>query len=184
MSLKVYTKTGDNGKTSLIGGTRVKKFDERIEAYGTVDELNSFIGLLRDQEIDNHSKDILYEIQNRLFDLESLLANDKSNKNIKLPQLQKSDIELLEREIDKMNENLPELRSFILPGGHQIVSLCHICRTVCRRAERQTIKAAEKFPVEPLEIKYLNRLSDYFFILGRKFAMDLKIKETTWQPRK
>ncbi len=184
MSWKVYTKTGDKGLTSLIGGTRVPKYDERIDAYGTVDELNAFVGLLRDQPVDEHSKTILYEIQNRLFDLESLLANDGTKPEIKLPQIEEDDIRLLEKEIDKMNESLPELKSFILPGGHPIVSYCHICRTVCRRAERLTLKAAQKYSVNENEIKYLNRLSDFFFVLGRKFAVDLGIRETTWQPRK
>ena len=183
MSWKIYTKTGDKGKTSLIGGTRVPKYDERIEAYGTVDELNSFIGLLRDQKIDNHSKGVLLEIQNRLFDLESGVAHDKEKEVKNLPQIMEEDIKLLEDEIDKMNENLPELKSFILPGGHPVVSYCHICRTVCRRAERLILRVSEKYPVNENDIKYLNRLSDYFFVLGRKFACDFNADEITWKAR-
>jgi cob(I)alamin adenosyltransferase len=184
MSWKIYTKTGDQGKTSLIGGTRVPKYDERIEAYGTVDELNAFTGLLRDQEIDDHSKTILLEIQNRLFDLESVLAHDRSKKVSGLPKIMEKDIEHLEQEIDKMNETLPPLTAFILPGGHPTISLCHVCRTVCRRAERLVLKAAENHPSDETGIKYLNRLSDYFFVLGRKFAKDLHIDETLWKARK
>ncbi len=184
MEWKIYTKGGDKGFTSLIGGTRVPKYDDRIEAYGTIDELNSFTGLLRDQEIDERSKEILLTIQNRLFDLESLLAHDKSKEVDYLPEVTENDILFLEKEIDKMNESLPELTSFILPGGHPVVSYCHICRTVCRRAERITIKVSKTSPVDDVVIKYLNRLSDFFFVLGRKFAKDFSVEETPWKGRK
>ena len=180
---KIYTKTGDKGTTSLIGGTRVPKYHPRIEAYGTVDELNAFIGLLRDQDIDSHSKTVLTEIQDRLFTLESLVAQEPNKKAANLPKLSDVDVELLEKEIDIMNEKLPALTSFILPGGHPIVSYCHICRTICRRSERLLIKLSENSPVEKLSIIYLNRLSDYFFVLGRKFAMDFNIEEIVWKPR-
>ncbi len=181
--MKIYTKTGDKGTTALIGGTRVPKYHEKIEAYGTVDELNSFVGLIRDQEIDEHSKEVLLEIQSTLFILESLLAKDSSESTKALPQLKESDITLLEKEIDRMNEVLPPLKSFVLPGGHTTVSYCHIARTVCRRAERLVIKLSADYEVNPLEIQYLNRLSDYFFVLARKFSYDLKVPETLWKPR-
>lgn len=180
---KIYTKTGDGGSTSLIGGTRVPKFDERIEAYGTVDELNSWIGLIRDQQIDKYYQDILLEVQDRLFTLESELAKGPEEITRKLPEVHENDIHLLEKEIDKMNEALPELSSFILPGGHTTVSYCHLARTVCRRAERLTIKMAGSFPVNPVNIKYLNRLSDYLFVLSRKISYDLGIPETLWNAR-
>lgn len=183
-SNKIYTRTGDQGQTSLIGGTRVPKFHPRIEAYGTIDELNSFIGLLRDHEIGEHFKAILLEIQDRLFTAESLIALDPSaGTNIKLPQLDESDITLLEKEIDRMNEELPELRSFILPGGHPVVSYCHISRCICRRAERQIIRLAQAQPVEEKVIRYLNRLSDYLFVLARRLGKDLGTDEIIWKPR-
>jgi cob(I)alamin adenosyltransferase len=181
---KIYTKGGDKGETSLLGGTRVPKYHERIEAYGTIDELNSFIGLLRDQQINSHYKNILLEIQNRLFIAESHLAADKPENAERLPGLSVSDITLLEKEIDTMNEELPELKSFILPGGHPVVSYCHIARTVCRRAERLTISLNEKYEIDGTIIMYLNRLSDFFFVLARKFARDFKAEEILWKPIK
>ncbi len=179
---KIYTKTGDKGRTALIGGTRVPKYDIRIEAYGTVDELNSYVGLIRDQNIDNRSKELLLEIQNRLFTLESSLAQDEKPVARALPVLLAEDVELLEKEIDKMNEQLPDLTAFILPGGHPTVSYCHIARTVCRRAERLVIRMNEELPTDALNIQYLNRLSDYFFVLARKFSHDLGIPESPWKP--
>lgn len=181
--MKIYTKTGDKGQTSLIGGTRVPKHHERIEAYGTVDELNSFIGLIRDQQIDEHSKNILIEIQDRLFTIGSSLASDPEKSKMKIPDLKEEDVILLENEIDKMNESLPEMRSFVLPGGHTTVSFCHITRCVCRRAERLSIHLAEHSFVSELVIKYLNRLSDYLFVLSRKFSQDLHVLEIPWKPR-
>lgn len=183
MSFKIYTKTGDKGQTSLIGGTRVPKFDVRIEAYGTVDELNSNIGLVRDQAIDEHSLSILIEIQDRLFTIGSLLAADPEKNKMQLPQISKKDIELLESEMDTMNEKLPEMKHFVLPGGHSIVSICHIARCVCRRAERCVLKLNEHSPVDELIYKYLNRLSDYLFVLSRKLTQDLHVIETPWKPR-
>jgi len=180
---KIYTKTGDKGTTALIGGTRVPKYHERIEVYGTIDELNAFIGLLRDQSIDDHSKKMLIEIQDRLFTLESLVALDPDKKMDNLPLLEDADVVLLEKEIDQMNEQLPPLTAFILPGGHQVVSTTHICRTICRRAERLIIKLSTNSMVDEISIRYLNRLSDYLFVLGRKFAMDLKVEEAVWKPR-
>jgi cob(I)alamin adenosyltransferase len=183
MAFKVYTKTGDKGETSLIGGTRVPKHHIRIESYGTVDELNSYIGLIRDQPIDNHSKTILVEIQDRLFTIGSSLASDPEKSKMKIPDLKEDDILLLETEIDKMEETLPEMKSFVLPGGHTTVSFCHIARCVCRRAERLTIHLSENDYVDELVIKYLNRLSDYLFVLSRKLSQDLNASEIPWKPR-
>lgn len=179
---KIYTKGGDKGETSLLGGTRVPKYHDRIEAYGTLDELNSYIGLIRDQEIDQHFKDILLIIQNKLFVAESHLAADKEENAKQLPQLNSKDIALLEIEIDKMNDNISPLKSFILPGGHTVVSYCHIARTICRRAERLVIKLGHQYKIDPLIIKYLNRLSDYLFVLARAIAKDLNVDETLWKP--
>src|ERR1035437_8384940 len=181
--MKIYTKTGDKGQTSLIGGTRVPKSHIRIEAYGTIDELNSYIGLIRDQQIDEHSSQILIEMQDRLFTIGSTLASDTEKSKMKIPDLKEEDITLLEQEMDKMNESLREMRSFILPGGHTTVSFCHIARCVCRRAERLTIHLSENSFVSELVIKYLNRLSDYLFVLSRKLTHDLHAGEIPWKPR-
>lgn len=186
MDYKIYTKTGDKGQTSLIGGTRVPKYDDRIEAYGTLDELNSFIGLIRDQPVSDDVRKLLIEIQDRIFTAESLLAADPSCAVKTLPTLVEEDILLLEDQIDKMNETLPELKSFILPGGHTTVSFCHVARTVCRRAERLTIKLIERNPDTlqgEMVVKYLNRLSDYLFVLARKISFDMKVDETLWKAR-
>ena len=183
MAFKVYTKTGDKGQTSLIGGTRLPKQHIRIEAYGTVDELNSWVGLLRDQPIDDRSIRTLLEIQDRLFTMGSLLAADPEKNKMKLPEIKEEDIVLLEKEIDTMEETLPEMKSFVLPGGHTTVSYCHLARCVCRRAERAVLRLAENEKVEELTFKYLNRLSDYLFVLSRKLAQDLKAGETPWVAR-
>ncbi|MFI5141423.1 MAG: cob(I)yrinic acid a,c-diamide adenosyltransferase, partial [Bacteroidia bacterium] len=180
MAFKVYTKTGDKGQTSLIGGTRLPKQHIRIEAYGTVDELNSWIGLLRDQAIDANSIKILLEVQDRLFTIGSLLAADPDKNKMKLPDIKEEDIVLLEKEIDAMEEILPQMKSFVLPGGHTIVSYCHLARCVCRRGERAVLRVAENEKVDELVYKYLNRLSDYLFVLSRKLAHDLNAPETPW----
>lgn len=181
---KIYTKTGDKGETSLIGGSRVPKYHDRIEAYGTLDELNAFVGLIRDQDIDEHSRKILIEIQDRIFTAESLLAVDAAHPpQRKLPEIIEEDIVMLEKEIDLMNESLPAISNFVLPGGHPVVSMCHVARTVCRRAERVTLRLAQNNPVAPLVIKYLNRLSDYLFVLSRKMTVDFKAIETPWKAR-
>jgi len=180
---KIYTKTGDGGTTALIGGSRVPKDDLRIECYGTVDELVSWIGLLRDQEMAPSYISTLLEIQDRLFTLESLLAHDGSELRNPLPVLHEEDIRLLEDQIDQMNEGLPALTSFILSGGHQAVSYAHIARTVCRRAERLVIRLGHQQKVEPLHVKYLNRLSDYLFVLSRRLTHDKGAVETLWKPR-
>lgn len=181
--VKIYTKTGDAGKTSLIGGTRVPKYDDRIEAYGTVDELKSWVGLVRDKLTKEKLKSVLAEIQETLFTIEALLASDGSETRKKLPALKASDIEFLEKEIDRMNESLPTLKTFILPGGHEIVSFTHITRTVCRRAERIIVKLNDTTPVDPLISHYMNRLSDYFFVLARQLSVDFNAAETPWKPR-
>src|SRR5437763_4069905 len=176
---KIYTKKGDTGTTQLIGGTRVPKHHLRIEAYGTVDELNSFIGLIRDQHISSHHKNILIEIQDRLFTIGSSLASDPEKSRMKIPDLNEEDVTLLEKEMDAMNEQLPEMKSFVLPGGHTTVSYCHLARCVCRRAERLSVQLAETAAdaVQPLVLKYLNRLSDYLFVLGRMLSHDLGAEE-------
>lgn len=185
MSDKIYTKTGDKGKTSLIGGTKVYKSDLRIEAYGTVDELNSFIGLCLDHLRSYNLHNVLAEVQDRLFTIGSALACDPEKETkLKIPDLHEGDVELLEKEIDKMNEVLPMMKSFILPGGHVAVSTLHITRTVCRRTERCCVKMIRKeMEVEDLIIKYLNRLSDYLFVLARFAAHQLNVEEIPWRPR-
>lgn len=181
---KIYTKTGDKGETSLLGGRRVPKHHLKIEAYGTADELNSFIGMLRDQAIGDTYKAILLEIQDRVFTAESLLACDQGCRPEDLPLLVDSDIEFLEKQIDLMNEALPPLDKFILPGGHPAVSYAHVCRCVCRRAERIITQLSGEDAVDELVIRYFNRLSDYFFVLARKLALDLGIPDNPWQARK
>ena len=185
MSLKIYTKTGDLGRTSLIGGTKVPKSHIRIETYGTVDELNSFIGMLTDNIRDSHSIDLLREIQDRLFTIGSSLACDPDKEpKMKLPDLNEEDVGLLEKEIDTMNETLPEMRSFILPGGSVAVSTAHVARCVCRRAERHCVNMQEQeMFVDPLVIKYLNRLSDYLFVMARYIGHIAGVKEIEWKPR-
>jgi cob(I)alamin adenosyltransferase len=186
VSSKIYTKTGDAGKTSLIGGTKVPKSHLRINAYGTVDELNAFTGLLGDYITDMHNREMLREIQDRLFTIGSSLACDPHKEiAMKIPDLGEPDILLLENEIDSMNEKLPEMKSFILPGGHPAVSTAHICRTVCRRAERLAVELDSGEPLgQPLIIKYLNRLSDYLFVLARYTGMQVGAEEVKWKPRK
>jgi cob(I)alamin adenosyltransferase len=181
--MKIYTKTGDKGETSLIGGTRVPKNHIRIEAYGTVDELNSYIGLLRDSINDKHVIEILIEVQDRLFTIGSILAADPLKSKMKLPELIAEDITKLENEIDAIDLVIPPMKSFVLPGGHTSVSHCHIARCICRRAERCTIHLNELFPVEEIVIQYLNRLSDYLFMLSRKLSADLGVTEIPWRPR-
>ena len=181
--MKIYTKTGDKGLTSLIGGTRVPKYDLRIESYGTVDELNSYIGMIRDQDISTEQKDILKEIQDRLFTIGAALASDPEKSRMKIPDLHLTDIELLEKQMDQMNEVLPDLKHFILPGGDQVVSYCHISRCVCRRAERIAVHLSKESFVDEKVIIYLNRLSDFLFVLARKLCYDRNLPENKWFPR-
>lgn len=185
MSTKIYTKTGDLGKTGLIGGTKVSKSNIRIETYGTIDELNSYIGLVNDHCTDIPSKNILKEIQDRLFTIGSSLACDPDKEQkLKIPDLTENDVELLEKEIDRMNENLPEMKHFILPGGHITVSTIHVTRCVCRRAERWCVNMMEhQLFIDALIIKYLNRLSDYLFVLARYVGHLLQVTEIAWKPR-
>jgi cob(I)alamin adenosyltransferase len=183
LNMKIYTKTGDKGQTSLLGGSRVAKSHPRIEAYGTIDELNSYIGLLRDQPANENRKDLLKEIQDRLFTIGANLAAEPDRNKKQLPDLVLADIELLEKAMDTMDTQLPELRSFVLPGGHQSVSFCHIARTVCRRSERLVIALATETEVADIIIQYLNRLSDYLFVLSRKITQEVGAEEVSWKPR-
>jgi cob(I)alamin adenosyltransferase len=185
MAFKIYTKTGDKGTTSLIGGTKVPKSHLRIDSYGTVDELNSYIGLVSDHITDNHSKIILKEIQDRLFTIGSSLACDPEKEpKMKIPDLKEEDIVLLENEIDKMNEVLEPMKSFILPGGHVAVSTAHVARCVCRRAERICVNMQQQnLFVDELVTKYLNRLSDYLFVLARYAGHLMGAPEIPWKPR-
>jgi len=185
MSFKIYTKTGDKGTTSLIGGTKVSKSHRRIEAYGTVDELNSFTGLCIDHLKANNISNVLREVQDRLFTIGSALACDPEKETkMKIPDLKEEDIFLLEQEMDKMDEVLPPMKSFILPGGHVAASTLHVARCVCRRAERCCVRMLKKDDEVPeLIIKYLNRLSDYLFVLSRYTAYKLNAEEIPWKPR-
>lgn len=185
MASKIYTKTGDLGSTSLIGGTKVPKSHLRIETYGTVDELNSFIGLVNDQFKNEHSNAVLKEVQDRLFTIGSSLACDPDKEPMmKIPDLQEKDVIFLENEIDGMNKVLPPMKNFILPGGHPAVSTAHVARCVCRRAERLCVNMQQHdLFVDPLVIKYLNRLSDHLFVLARYIAHILHVAEIAWKPR-
>lgn len=189
--MKIYTKTGDKGTTALFGGTRVPKHHMRIESYGTIDELNSHIGLIRDQEIDTHSKDILINIQDKLFIVGAILATDPNKSKLKsgkerlnISKISNEDIELLEQEMDSMNTHLHAMTHFVIPGGHQTVSFCHIARCVCRRAERLASALNEIEPFQSNTLIYLNRLSDYLFVLARKLSKDLHADEIKWIPKK
>ncbi|MBW3519485.1 cob(I)yrinic acid a,c-diamide adenosyltransferase [Flavobacterium sp. NKUCC04_CG] len=188
--MKVYTKTGDKGTTALFGGTRVPKHHIRIESYGTVDELNSYIGLIRDQEINVLYQEALIEIQDRLFTVGAILATDpekailkNGKERLNIPKITEMDIAFLENEIDVMESFLPQMTHFVLPGGHTTVSYCHIARCVCRRAERLSVQLNDLEPTDEFVLKYLNRLSDYLFVLARKLTFDLHAKEVKWIPR-
>lgn len=189
--MKIYTKTGDQGTTALFGGTRVPKHHIRIESYGTVDELNSHIGLIRDQEVDGRSRKVLMQIQEKLFTVGAILATDpekavlKSGKErLNIPKINEADIERLENEMDAMEEQLEPMTHFVLSGGHPTVSYCHIARCVCRRAERAATFLDAHAPVDPAVLMYLNRLSDYLFVLARKLSKDLQAEEIKWLPEK
>jgi len=182
--MKIYTKTGDEGTTALFGGKRVSKSDLRIETYGTTDELNSWVGVLRDQPVNQVRHDELIEIQDRLFTIGSLLAVEPGNTKVKVPSLNPSNVGFLESKIDAMDSTLEPMKVFVLPGGHPSVSFGHVARTVCRRAERLVIALGQSEPpVDPLVLQYLNRLSDYLFVLCRKMSAELKAPETPWKPR-
>ena len=181
--MEIYTKTGDKGTTALFGGKRVSKSDLRIDTYGTVDELNSWMGLMRDQEVNTSRIEELIEIQDRLFTIGSILATEPGNTKVKIPALIETDVTFLEKKIDAMETTLEPMKVFVLPGGHPSVSFGHVARTVCRRAERLVIALDAQEKVEPLVIQYLNRLSDYLFVLCRKMTSEMKAKETPWKPR-
>ena len=181
--MKIYTKTGDKGTTALFGGKRVPKSDLRIDAYGTVDELNAWIGWLRDQEINKGRIDKLLAIQDRLFTIGSMLAAEPGNTKVKVPSMAAEDVHFLELEIDSMESEITPLKSFILPGGHPAVSVAHVARTVCRRAERLAVALDAQEGIIPLIIQYLNRLSDYLFVLSRKLSHELGAVETPWKPK-
>ena len=189
--MKIYTKTGDKGTTALFGGTRVSKNHLRIESYGTVDELNSYIGLIKDQAIDNQTKHILVKIQNDLFTLGSMLATPSEKETLKngkerlnIPKITSESVTYLENTIDEINATLPEMTHFILPGGHTTLSYCHIARCVCRRAERLSVSLHEQEEVNPIILTYLNRLSDFLFMLARKLSKYLSVQEIKWIPEK
>jgi cob(I)alamin adenosyltransferase len=191
IEMKIYTKTGDGGTTALFGGTRVKKYNLRIESYGTVDELNSYIGLIKDQEIAPYVKESLLKVQNELFTLGAMLATPPDKETLKsgkerlnIPKIDENSILFLENEIDKMEEELPQMTHFILPGGHQAVSFCHVARCVCRRAERLSVELNDQEAINNDILKYLNRLSDYLFVLARKLTKDLEVPELKWIPEK
>jgi len=181
--MKIYTKTGDEGYTALFGGKRVSKADLRINTYGTIDELNSYLGLLRDQEVNKNKLEELVEIQDRLFTIGSILATEPGNTKVKIPSLQESDITFLENKMDAMDELLEPMRFFVLPGGHASISFGHVARTVCRRAERLVIELDAHEKVDPLVLKYFNRLSDYLFVLCRMMTKELNVTEIPWKPR-
>ncbi|HTF18968.1 MAG TPA: cob(I)yrinic acid a,c-diamide adenosyltransferase [Chryseolinea sp.] len=180
--MKIYTRTGDEGSTALFGGSRVSKADLRIDAYGTIDELNAFLAVVRDQEVNKKREHLLVHIQERLFTIGSMLATVPGNTTVKIPRLVDGDAESLEEAIDQMEAHLQPLRNFVLPGGHVSISHCHVARTVCRRAERKIVLLNQTETVDPLVIKYMNRLSDYLFVLARTIAAELEIVETPWKP--
>tara|TARA_R110002051_G_scaffold325740_1_gene430690 strand:- start:3541 stop:4113 length:573 start_codon:yes stop_codon:yes gene_type:complete len=189
--MKIYTKTGDKGTTALFGGTRVAKHHIRIESYGTIDELNSWIGLIRDQKIQQHSKDILIQVQDKLFIIGAVLATDpekailkNGKERLNITKISDADIALLETEMDAMEAQLSPMTHFLLPGGHTTVSYCHIARTVCRRAERIASHLNELEPFEANVLSYINRLSDYLFVLSRKLGVELQADEIKWIPEK
>ncbi|MCE2731865.1 MAG: cob(I)yrinic acid a,c-diamide adenosyltransferase [Cyclobacteriaceae bacterium] len=182
--MKIYTKTGDKGTTALFGGKRVAKNDLRVEAYGTIDELNSWLGLLRDQPVNTLRKELLIQIQNDLFVIGSILATEPGNDKVKVPSLKAEHIQDLEKAMDEMDLVLPPMRFFVLPGGHPTVSYCHIARTVCRRAERNILSLHQAEPVSEWVLQYVNRLSDYLFMLSRKLTAELNAQEIPWIPVK
>lgn len=180
--MKIYTKTGDKGTTSLFGGTRVPKYHIRLETYGTIDELNSHLGLIRDSVENDAIKEILLKIQFKLFSVCSNLANEKEENTAKVPVVSEADIQFLEKQIDNYDLELPQLTSFVIPGGHPVASMCHVARTVCRRAERNAVRLSEEVVVNEMIIKYINRLSDFLFTLSRKLLKDFNKQEILWQP--
>ena len=182
--MKIYTKTGDQGTTALYGGTRVSKSDERVETYGTIDELNAHLGLVRDQKINRTRASLFQDIQETLFVIGSHLAAHPNKESLKLPPIEETSVTRLEKSIDEMDQQLPPMKHFILPGGHPAVSACHIARCVCRRAERQVVRLSQHEKVDPIIVVYLNRLSDWLFVLARTVGADLGAEEIPWKPKK
>lgn len=178
--MKIYSRTGDNGTTSLKGGKRVPKYHKRIEANGNVDELISYMGLIRSQDIAKSDKEMIVKIQDRLMICAAIIAAENGNNGKKTLEIKEEDTQMLEKEIDKMEKKLPALDNFILPGGNTVVSFCHIARTICRRAERRIVELSSESFVPESMIKYFNRLSDYFFVLARKLSVDFKVNEIQW----
>lgn len=181
--MKIYSKSGDKGITSLINGKRIPKSHIRIEAYGTIDELISYCGLLNDLYNNNYYRPLLSTIQDKLMTIASILANDSEIQDPSFPQLNEEDISRLEKEIDLIDSKLTPLTSFIIPGGDPLISFCHITRTICRRAERKVSSLSEESEINPLILIYLNRLSDFLFVLARLISNDLNIKEIRWHPK-
>ena len=182
--MKIYTKTGDTGETTLLGGTRLPKYDLRIEAYGTVDELNAYLGHLADQEVCQTYRPFLQELQQDLFTIGSNLATEPGNTKVKLPALRKNAVLEMEQSIDTFEEELPPLKNFVLPGGHPTNSLAHICRCVCRRTERRIIELHKEQPIAPEYIAYFNRLSDWLFVFSRWISHHTQSPEVPWKPQR
>lgn len=182
--MKIYTKTGDQGTTALYGGTRVSKADERVETYGTIDELNAHVGLLRDQEVNRGHTPLFQQIQETLFVIGAHLATDPTKASMKLPTITGDPVAQLEQSMDAMDQQLPAMKFFILPGGHPAISACHIARCVCRRAERQVVRFSQHEAVDPIILTYLNRLSDWLFVLARSMGVALGVDEIPWKPEK
>ena len=182
--MKIYTKSGDKGKTSLIGGKQLDKDHLRIEAYGTIDELNSCLGLVRDRNVLVQQQSLLAHIQSYLFTIGSHLAFDpSSSSSFPIPALDPKAVTQLEKAIDRMQDELPVLKQFVLPGGHPLVSSCHVARTICRRAERRVVTLSKKVEIDAEILVFLNRLSDYLFVLARATGKELDVAERLWEPR-
>ena len=179
--MKIYTKKGDKGKTQLLGGTIVEKNNLKLDSYGSIDELNAFVGNIYDQKISKKHKEILFKVQNHLFNIGSSIAFDKVNHHLTPPNISEENIKMLEKAIDSLDDDLPPLKNFILPSGHYLVSKCHIARTVCRRAERNLVSLKKIESIDLLHMQYLNRLSDYLFVLARTLLIENNAKEIEWQ---
>lgn len=179
--MKIYTKSGDKGMTSLRGGEKVPKYHKRINTLGNVDELISYMGLIRSQKINEADNNILIKIQENLMTCAAIIASGTGNRETDLPELKEDDVHKLEKIIDNMEKKLPPLNSFILPGGNTLVSFCHIARTICRRAERKATELSSESSVPEIIIKYLNRLSDFLFVLARRISADLSVEEIQWK---
>ena len=181
--MKIYTKNGDRGKTSLIGGKKVSKHDLQVEAYGSIDELNSFMGLLKDYSKNDEINQVLFKVQLKLFTIGSILAQENTSTNSAILEklnISAKDTNFIELQIDKLEKKLPKLSKFIIPGGHKLVSYCHVSRSICRRAERKITKLSDSVKLDSNILPYINRLSDFLFVLSRYFSKELDIKESYW----